>query len=317
MLNDPTFREVQSPLTQSQLGPLDPRCERVQFSSPLTEFDHKKLAAFLRSYPSVSLRVYAHYFEPCNLEFLRHYSFLRNFAVDVHNLSDFGGIEYLTDDLESIGLGQTKAKRHSLCFLRRFPRLKSLYVVSHTKDIEVIGELSQLSKLSLGSITLHDLSILRSLRNLKALSISLGGTRNLELLPEVGELRYISLFKIRGLCDLQVLAQVESLENLVLWELTNVTSLPSFAPLRSLRHVYLQTMKGLSDLRPIASAPSLKELIALQMGHLEPEAFRPFIGHPTLQYASVSLGSIRKNTTISGMLALPRVKDPFSQLRPD
>jgi hypothetical protein len=44
-----------------------------------------------------------------------------------------------------------------------------LYVQRHTKDIEVIGSLSQLEDLTLRFITLPDLSILRALKRLHSL----------------------------------------------------------------------------------------------------------------------------------------------------
>ena len=46
-------------------------------------------------------------------------------------------------------LGQTKGRAHSLSFLQSFPRLKTLYVERHTKDLDVIGSLPQLEDLTL------------------------------------------------------------------------------------------------------------------------------------------------------------------------
>jgi hypothetical protein len=51
----PFIREVHSPISEKQLRPLDPRCEVVQFSSPLTESDLIKLSRFLVSYRDVPL----------------------------------------------------------------------------------------------------------------------------------------------------------------------------------------------------------------------------------------------------------------------
>ena len=57
MSDYPFLRAIHSPVTKDQLRPLDPRCHRVQFSDPLTDSDHKKLARFLRKYPKVALRI--------------------------------------------------------------------------------------------------------------------------------------------------------------------------------------------------------------------------------------------------------------------
>lgn len=60
----PFLRAIQSPVTRDQLRPLDARCRTVQFSDPLSESDHEKLADFLRDYPAISLRIYGRVAHP-------------------------------------------------------------------------------------------------------------------------------------------------------------------------------------------------------------------------------------------------------------
>src|SRR5690606_34188517 len=125
------------------------------------------------------------------------------------------------------------------------------------------------------------------------------------------KLRYLELWQIRGLADLQPVASVRTLQYLFLQALRNVTELPSLAPLKKLRRLYLETMKGLTDLSPAAKAPALEEVIAVDMRHLQPEDFRPFLKCRTLRAARVSLGSDRKNRAVADLLGLPPVEDPF------
>ncbi len=308
----PFLREMRSPLTAAQLRPLSPECRTVQFCEPLTERDHEKLAPFIRNYPQVQLRVYGHYFAKCDIGFLRQYSTVRHLAVEVWGLQDFDGLKFVSPDLESLVLGQTKSKAHSLSFLQRFPRLQTLYIEGHTKDIAVIGTLPRLEDLTLRSITLPDLSLLKPLRHLLSLDIKLGGTNNLDLLPKIGTLRYLELWMIRGLADLQPIGSVRTLQYLFLQALKNVKVLPSLARLPILRRIHLETMKGLTDLRPAAKASALEELVVLDMRHLEPEAFRPFMGHATLCKAKVYLGSDRKNKGVADLLGLPTVDEEFT-----
>jgi hypothetical protein len=169
-----------------------------------------------------------------------------------------------------------------------------------------------LEDLTLRSITLPDLSVLRPLKRLHSLDLKLGGTRNLDLLPEIGRLRYLELWMVRGLTDLRPIASVRTLQYLFLQALRNVTELPSLARLRSLRRLRLQTMKGLSDLRTAAKAPALEELEVLDMPHLEPEAFRPFTKSRTLRKAMVHLGSDRKDKAVADLLRLPAVDGEFA-----
>ncbi len=307
----PFLRNVRSPITTDQLQPLDPKCRTVQFSEPLTERDHEELAKFLGSYPQVQLRIYGHYSEKCDLSLLRFYSSVRHLAVEVFGLKDLDGLQHVSPDLESLVLGQTKSKAHSLSFLQRFPRLRKLYIEGHTKDIDTIGTLSHLEDLTLRSITLPDLSILLPLKHLRSLDIKLGGTTHLDHLPRIGKLQYLELWMIRGLIDLTPIASIRTLRCLFLQALKQVTELPSLELLQQLRRIHLQTMKGLKDLRAVASAPALEELLVIDMRHLEPEDFQPFVGHRKLRNATVHLGSSRKDKAAAELLSLPEVEDRF------
>ena len=160
----PFIREVHAPLTEKQLRPLDPRCEVVQLSSPLTEVDFVKLSRFLEAYPDVPLRIYGHYGIMTDLSFLRHFSFLKGFQADPRLLTDLGGLE-LPDNLEFLGLGQTKG-RLSLKPIARFKNLKDLFLEGHTKDVSAVSQLTELVYLNLRSVTLPDLTPLLCLADL-------------------------------------------------------------------------------------------------------------------------------------------------------
>ena len=312
----PFFREVKSPITKDQLAPLDRRCERVQFASPLTRTDHIKLSGFLAAYPGTPLRVYGHYSEGLpDLRFLTHYPHLSGFEVDVFLLNSTEGVEYLPESLTFFGMGQTKTKGISLDFLRRFSRLKTLSLEGQTKGIESISTLRWLERLTLRSITLPDLKVLLPLRRLWWLAIKLGGTKDVQLLCEIGKLKYLELWMIKGLTDLSVVAKMTSLQNLFLQALKNVTALPSLRKLTDLRRVTLDTMKSLTDLAPVADAPVLEELLVIAAKQLTQGHFICFRGHPALKAATIGLGSIRKNAEVQELLGVPQcagLKSSFS-----
>lgn len=300
--------DLRSPVTEAELASLDERPEVVQFSSALSDADYTLLGDWFAGQPTKTLRAYASYDGTItDLEFLRHFPTLRSFQADAlyHSLIDIKGLAYLPDDVHFIGLGRTK-KKLSLAPLARFTGLQHLYLEGQSKDIEVVSHLQQLRSVTLRSITLPDLALLTPLSKLRALDLKLGGTKNLALLPELQALDYLELWMVKGLSDLSPIAELPHLEYLFLQALRQVESLPAMANLVGLRRLWLETMKGLTDLTPIRNAPDLRHLAVVDMGHLQPNAFAPLAGQPTLESLRIGLGSKRKNEAVDRLMGLPQ-----------
>ena len=204
----PFLRELRPPLTPEQLRPLDSRCRSLQFREALSDSELRRVAAFVSVYPSVTLRVYGHQTYP-TLDFLESLGRVRRVQLDIFQLRDISGLRFLTPDLEVLGLGSTE-KRFSLRPLERFVALQDLWLEGHSKDFDVVGQLTSLRRLSLRSVTLPDLNMLRMLGQLEKLELKLGGTRDLRHLPDIGGLRYFEAWLVRGLADLEPVASVRS-----------------------------------------------------------------------------------------------------------
>lgn len=305
------FIDVQSPITESILDSIHADVSYVQFASALTDDDYRLLADRMCLFPDVKLRAYGSYDGSItNVDFLRHFPFLRSFQADAlyHSLSNIDGLANLPHDVRFIGLGQTK-KRLSLAPLARFSGMTRLYLEGQTKDIEVVTDLTELRSVTLRSITLPDLSLLTPLAKLRALDLKLGGTRNLSLLPELQKLDYLELWMVKGLSDLSPVAGLPNLEYLFLQSMRQVTQLPEMSGLLRLRRLWIETMKGLYDLSPIREAPALRQLAIVDMPHLQPDAFAPLVGHPSLTSLRAGLGSNRKNDLVQDLIDLPREGD--------
>lgn len=299
--------DVRSPVTRDELARLDDRPEIVQFSSALTEADYALLGAWFAHQPTKPLRVYASYDGSItDLDFLRHFPTLRSFQADAlyQSLANIDGLGYLPDDAHFVGLGQTK-KRLSLAPLARFTELRRLYLEGQSRDIEVVSHLRELRSVTLRSITLPDLGLLTPLTRLRALDLKLGGTKDLALLPELQSLDYLELWMVKGLADLSPVADLTRLEYLFVQALRQVEALPDMSHLVGLRRLWLETMKGLTDLTPIRDAPNLRQLAVIDMSHLQPDAFAPLTGKPTLKALRAGLGSKRKNDAVDRLMRLP------------
>ena len=304
------FREVSSPLTDEMLRPAVAPTGVVQFRNLLSDGDFARLGEWFAQYPDMKLRAYRSYDDSIrDLEFLRHFPTLRRFQADALfvSLGSLDGLRHLPPELEELVLGETERRLH-LGVLSRFSGLKTLYLERQTKGIEVLSELRSLEDLTLRSITLPDLSLLLPLQRLQSLDIKLGGTRDLGLLPRIGELRYLELWLIKGLSDISAVGDIPTLRYLFLQALRQVDSLPDLAGAASLRRVHLETMKGLRDLRPLATAPALEGVALIDMRHLVPADLQPLVGMPTLKAVSAGLGSHRKNVAAAKLLGLPKLE---------
>jgi hypothetical protein len=293
----PYIRAVASPITAEMLEPLDPRCQVVQFSRELEEREYGQLARFVADYPSVTLRAWG---GVSNLDFLRHFRSTLRFQADLWDLNSWEGLQYLPSELESLALGRTK-KSLSLRILQRFSNLTKLFLEGHQKDISVLTDLTTIQDLTLRSITLSGLSVLLGMKRLWSLDIKLGGTRDLTLLPQLESLKYLELWMVKGLDNLDSIASLSNLQFLSLQALRRVEALPEFDNLIQLRRVILEAMKGLRDIGRLASAPSLEELLVIDMGHLQPHDFQPLVGRSSLRYVSIGLGSRKKNEAVASL----------------
>jgi len=284
----------------------------VQFSSLLTDDDFRRVAEWLRQYPEMTLRAFGGYDGSIrDLEFLRFFPALRRFTADAlwDRIDSLDGLRHLPDDLEELGLGATRRPLR-LAPLGRFRDLTYLFLEGPVRDIEVLAELERLDDLTLRSITLPGLSLLLPMRRLRSLDLKLGGTKDLRLLPRIGEIRYLELWLIKGLTDLGPVGEMTGLRSLFLQALGGVERLPDLSRCVELRRIHLETMKGLRDLAPLATAPALRDLVLIDLRQLAVGDLEPLRAAPALRAVSLGLGSIRKNEAGQALLGLPRVSAP-------
>ena len=127
-----------------------------------------------------------------------------------------------------------------------------------------------------------------------------------EFLKHFGFLRRFQadVFDIKSFAGMDYLPS--DLEYLGIGEARNKNhSLRFLSRFASLRELYIDGHTRGIDV--IAQLVALEELVVAGMLHLRPDAFRPFVGHPTLKRASVGLGSKRKNEAVHEILRLPNV----------
>lgn len=303
----PSVLNIESPIQEEMFAEADERAD-VQFhvrpDDANPQASYQSLAAILEKHPDMTLRVYGENID--DLDFLKFFPKLRRFDFRCGpstKVEDLEGLKYLPADV--VYLGILMRRRISLRIIERFAALQEFYLDGNPRDIEVISRFSALKKLTLRSVTLPNLSILRSLHELWRLKIKLGGLKDLSPLGQVGQIRYLELWLIRGPEDISPIGDMTTLQHLFLQSLKHVQQLPNLERLTQLRRVDLEDMKGIADLSPLLGAKSLEYLTCVNMGHLKATGFECLRRHPPLKRVLAGLCSFRKNREVDTMLGMP------------
>lgn len=169
-------------------------------------------------------------------------------AQDFLNRLDIGKLEQLT-------IGETKKRNFDLSPLREGNRIRSLSVVGHNKNINVIGEMENLEALSLHSIgKKFGLDFVSSIAKLKTLKITLGGRDNIDEIKHP-LLRELEIIRIRGLDDLGDLSRFPNLRRLHIEDQIKILSVslqnPELNELMVLNCKALNELNGLEALKKI------------------------------------------------------------------
>lgn len=284
---------------------------RVIVSSQLTDRDKKEIIEFIEAYDIVEICI-GHNSGVTDITFVEQINNLYSFDLYDYDFSEYWQLSYIPETIKKLTIGSTRSKKLSLEFINRFTNLESLFIEGHKKDFEKIGGLNKLKSMVIRSVTLPSLQPIKEIScDIEELDIKLGGTSNLDLLPDFKKLKYLELWKINGLEDISPISEVVSLQYLFLQAIRNVTALPDLSKLKKLRRVVLETMKGIRDLSAFRSAPVLEELALVDMKQLQPEDFQPIVCHPTLKALRAGLGSTKKNNAVKEMIDLPCEFSPF------
>jgi len=291
----------------------------LQCSSPVRESVWKQLSEFfLTLRPEVELRVYGHYGIECCFDFLRWVPNVRSFSADclmhatgiehlcylselkslrigVFELKDFQFLASMPTTLTSLGLGATRSKAPSLSPLDRFQSLQTLYIEGHHKGIEVLSELTNLTDLTLRSVTTRDLSYLKPLHALRSLDIKLGGIRDYSGIEEKSSLQYLEMWQIRDLKDVDILGSLVGLQNLLLQSLPHITTFPTLSRLSRLRRILIENLRGLTDFSSLEFAPAIEEFALIDGKKQTPNQLLPVLRNPRLKAILAGFGSDRKN----------------------
>lgn len=313
--------QISKGVTKSDLEKLasNSKTQSIQFAKPLSdkEIDLLENVVFSKR-PDISLRVYGHYGETCDLTFIQRIPSLRRISADclmdakgievvtqlkniehlgvgIFNLDNFDFLDEINPNLTELYLHQTRSKKPKINSIQRFENLEYLYLEGQQKGIEAVSYLKKLKKIVLRSISTNNIDYLKNLEHLWSVDIKLGGIKDLSGLTNLKSIKYLELWQVRDLADLSFISKLETLQNIFIQSLKQLTRLPDFSNNKKLRRIYLENLKGLNDLSTLKNAPSLKEFIYVLAENQEPENIIPALENPSIEKVFCKFGSDKKN----------------------
>jgi len=295
-----------------------PKIEVLQCHTPIKQTTWRLLNdEFFSRRPEVQLRVYGPDSPPCNLSFTTKMSHVVHFAanflmnaseveaiaempnlqtleIGIYELDNFNFLWKVTDNLTRLLLNETRSRKPDLLPLSRFKKLKNIFLVGHQKSIEVLSELSMLEEVGLSSISTPGLDYLRPLHDMWSLNIILGGIGDFSALEGMQNIKHLQLVQVRELNNVDFIAHLTGLQNLMLRSLPRITNLPSLREMKKLRRITLCNLKALRDFSALQWAPALEEFSLVEGQPQQPEDFLPVFRNPALRRAWAHFGSLRK-----------------------
>lgn len=290
----------------------DSKALNITIRGDIPSYEVKELCEFSERFKSVSVQIWPDLSEVTDASFITEFQ-------NLHSLKLFNGVYPFEDGFLNC-LPNTVTKLHietsaklSLTFINNLSNLEELYLESNKKDFNKLTPLENLKDLTIRGLTFKSLKpVYRVAPDIEHLDIKLGGTSDLSILPQFTKLKYLELWRIRGLNDISFLSHCCSLQHIFLEALPQITEMPDLSKLIKLRRLHLKTMKGLIDLSAINTAPILEDLIVENVTHMDVEHFLPIKQNHTLKTLGLGLGSEKKRIAITDLAGLPNTSDtPF------
>jgi hypothetical protein len=185
----------------------------------------------------LSVRFYSHVFSRFDCEWLRYLPDVRSLTLDcltsVSNAHEIDRLEHLEEfgfgvfesdlpdllrfsslvRIRRLILAESRKNNIDLAPLGRYERLRVLFLNSHTRHIEALGQLIGVKKLLLGSMPKgQQLNFVGAMSGLLSLTLILGGRESLHALAHPG-VRHLEVLRVRGFAnlDLSLFPQLEKL----------------------------------------------------------------------------------------------------------
>ena len=196
-----------------------------------------------------------------NLQIIKELLNLKSLSIGIFNIQD---TEILNSTnlkgLTELKILETKTKAFNLEYLQEFKKLKSLVIGNHTKNIDAIGELSELEILSLCSVKKVPIDFVNKLKKLKTLNLILGSRNNLNEI-EKNQIENLDIVWVRGFNDLSCISKFPKLKTLKIENEIQLFEVQFNNIFLELKDLKILNCKKLDKIIGLKNLPQLNSLI--------------------------------------------------------
>ena len=125
--------------------------------------------------------------------------------------------------------------------------------------------------------------LLAVIKTLWWLDLHGGSAAELTVWKGANKLRYLGVNQVRGMCDLSLIAELETLRYLDLYGLPKVAEFPSCVRLLNLEHARIGQLRGLASLHGLLKAPNLRELELVRKINVSENDVNAIISHSAIE----------------------------------
>lgn len=195
-----------------------------------------------------------------NFQELKNLNQLERLNIGVFNLEekDFLSWENLKN-LSYLCLVETRKNNIDLRYLDNYQKIETLFLNGHSKNIDAVGSLSALTRISLSISSKVSISFLNKLQSLKKLTLILGGRINLDELENY-HLEDLEIIRVKGFNRFDNVSEFKNLKKLLIEDQIQLEKIQFNREIPNLSDLRILNCKALSKLEDVLFLKSLERI---------------------------------------------------------
>lgn len=195
------------------------------------------------------------------LEQLQQLSQLTKLRLGIYHFDQHELLNSLNlSQLSSLSLAENRQRNIDLSFIGDCPNLNQLFIQGHTKNIEVISQLTQLQSLALSGISnKQSLAFINAINSLQSLWLMLGSRDSVAEIT-LPALQQLELVRIKQLTDVGDLNRFSQLQQLKIEDQAKLSQLSFSQPNQTLTALRLHNVKQLQTINGLSQLSALTAL---------------------------------------------------------